>query len=172
MIDQLINEKISSIQTPLLNKLMILITNIGNKYTILILSILIFSFLIYKKDYIKAKFLTIVIIGGMILTQLLKLIFQRARPRFSLIEVTGHSFPSGHATISIIFFISLIYIFKNKIKNQEKRYIFISINILLFLLIGFSRIYLNAHWLTDVLAGFLVGIIWFIFIKHIYSKTL
>ncbi|RLG10216.1 hypothetical protein DRN73_08395 [Candidatus Pacearchaeota archaeon] len=103
---------------------------------------------------------TFFIIGGFALKAFVKDLIQRPRPISSLIPVSGYSFPSGHALISIIFFTSLIYFFKDNIKNKNLRYTFITINILLFLLIGFSRIYLNVHWFSDVLGGFLLGLFW------------
>ncbi len=76
-----------------------------------------------------------------------------------LIEKTTYSFPSGHATLAVAFFGMLIYLFKDKIKNKTLRYTFITANIFLMILIGITRIYLNVHWLTDVLAGYALGLI-------------
>jgi undecaprenyl-diphosphatase len=74
-----------------------------------------------------------------------------------LIPETGFSFPSGHTTLSIAFFGVLIYLFKDEIKNKTLRYLFITISLLLPFLIAFSRLYLNVHWFTDVVAGLFIG---------------
>ncbi len=159
MLDQIISNSILSIQSPLLTKVMIFITFLGDKYLITILSIFLLIFLIYKKQYIKAKIFVITLGLGIIISQILKYTIQRPRPETMTILKEGFSFPSGHATISIIFFGMLIYLFKDKIKNQTLKYIFITINTSLIILISFSRLYLNVHWLTDVLAGLILGLI-------------
>jgi undecaprenyl-diphosphatase len=98
--------------------------------------------------------------GGLLLETLIKLIVQRARPENSLITETGFSFPSGHATMSLILFTLLLLTFKNDIKNNALKWVFIVCNITLILLIGLSRIYLNVHWFSDVIGGFALGLFW------------
>jgi len=146
-------------QSPALTKIMILATNIGDKYTVTFLSLLLLISLLYKKDYLKAKIFAITIGLATILSQLIKIIIQRARPETMLIPETGFSFPSGHATLAFAFFGILIYLFKDEIKNKILKYSFIKANIFLIFLIGFSRIYLNVHWFTDILGGFALGLI-------------
>ena len=138
---------------------MLLITNLGDKYVIALLSVILLIFLLYKKPYLKTETFILTMGSAVILSQILKYIIQRPRPIQMLIEKTGFSFPSGHATLAVAFFGMLIYLFKNKIKNKTIRYLFIIANILLMILIGFSRLYLNVHWFTDVLAGFSLGLI-------------
>ena len=89
---------------------------------------------------------------------LIKSIIKRPRPALCLIHAQGFSFPSGHATIAIIFFSFLIYTIRDRIKTRALRYLFIAENIIAFSLIGFSRIYLGAHWVSDVIAGFSLGL--------------
>jgi len=98
--------------------------------------------------------------GGLLFEVLTKVIIHRARPENALIEVSGYSFPSGHATMAIIFFSLLLYSFKDDIKNKALKNIFIASNIIFFLIIGLSRVYLNVHWFSDVLAGFGLGLFW------------
>jgi len=160
-LDVWVNAKMVLFWNPLLNKIMIFITNIASPINLLILSLILFGVLIYKKKWYYSFLLLFSMIGGLLLKVLIKLIVHRARPENALIEVSGYSFPSGHATMAIIFFSLLLYSFKDDIKNKSLRYIFIMSNILLFLIVGLSRIYLNVHWLSDVLAGFGLGLFWF-----------
>ncbi|MFH1917829.1 MAG: phosphatase PAP2 family protein [Nanoarchaeota archaeon] len=97
------------------------------------------------------------LISGHILKEVLKLIIQRGRPAIQMIQETGYSFPSGHSISSIILFSFIIYFYKDEIKNKAGRAIFIFINIFLILLAGFSRIYLNVHWFSDVIGGYALG---------------
>jgi undecaprenyl-diphosphatase len=159
-LDIWLNAKIVLLWNPLFNEVMIFITNIASPINLFILSIILFGFLVYKRKWYHSLLLLSSMIGGLIFEFLTKIIIHRARPENALIEVSGYSFPSGHATIAIIFFSLLLYSFKDDIKNKTLRYIFIIGNILLFLLIGFSRIYLNVHWFSDVLAGFSLGLFW------------
>ena len=159
-LDIWLNAKIILLWGPLLNKIIIFITNIVNPTNLFILSIILFGILIYKKKWYYSLLLLFSMTGGLLFEVLTKVIIHRARPENALIEVSGYSFPSGHATMAIIFFSLLLYSFKDDIKNKALKYIFITSNIVLFLLIGLSRIYLNVHWFSDVLAGFALGLFW------------
>ena len=159
-LDIWINTKMVLLWNPLLNKTMIFITNIASPTNLFILSLILFGILIYKKKWYYSLLLFFSMIGGLLFEVLIKLIMHRARPENALIEVSGYSFPSGHATMAVIFFSLLLYSFKDDIKNKSLKYIFIISNIVFFLLIGTSRVYLNVHWLSDVLAGFGLGLFW------------
>ena len=87
------------------------------------------------------------------LVKLLKNIFQVERPISTLIQETGYALPSGHTTFAVVFFGLMTYLFaKPKYKIPAT-----TISIILVLIIAFSRIYLQVHWLTDVLAGLILG---------------
>jgi undecaprenyl-diphosphatase len=75
-----------------------------------------------------------------------------------LITETGFSFPSGHATISTVFALTLGYIMIKK-QDRETRIWCIAFLAMVFpLIVGFSRLYLGVHWLSDILGGFALGI--------------
>ena len=164
-----INENVQSLQTPILNKIMTAITFIGNLNTMLILSLVLLLFLIFRKRKNEFIFSALCLFFTAILTETLKLIFQKQRPIDSLINYSGYSFPSSHAAGAIIFFSLLIYLFKDEIESKLKGIFLIVIGILLPILIGFSRIYLNAHWLSDVLAGFITGLFVLFFFILIFN---
>ncbi len=159
-VDVWINAKMALLWNPLLNKIMIFITNIASPVNLLVLSSILFGVLMYKKKWYYSLLLLCSMSGGILFALLFKFIIHRARPDNAFIEVTGYSFPSGHATMSIIFFSLLLYSWKDDIKTKTLRYTFIISNIIIFLLIGTSRVYLNVHWLSDVLAGFGLGLFW------------
>jgi len=156
-IDIIISNKIRVLWSPLLNKFMILITSISNLKTMLVLSALLLIILIYRKKEKQALITLFALLITAMAGELLKLIFHRTRPIPSLISAIGYSFPSIHSAISCLFFLLLIYYFKDDIKNLVLKKLFIFSSVLLFLLIGFSRIYLNVHWFSDVIAGFCMG---------------
>lgn len=92
------------------------------------------------------------------LTNLIKIIIKRARPLDMLLEVTGYSFPSSHASISMVVYGYLILLIRKYYKGKRKN-LYIILCIILILLTGISRIYFNVHYITDVIAGFCLGLI-------------
>ncbi len=92
-----------------------------------------------------------------------KLIFHRVRPsNVAYYEETNFSFPSGHATTAMALFGLLCYFLLRNTHHKQDRYIYIAVTLLIILLVGFSRIYLGVHFLSDVLAGYLLGATWII----------
>ena len=160
-LDVLVNAKIALLHTPLLTKIMTVITNLGSAISLVTLSSVTFVLLAYKKRWQNALLLAVSMLTGLGAELLIKLITHRARPENALIAASGYSFPSGHATMTLIFFLLLIYFFKDSIKEKLWKYFFIISSITLTLLVGFSRIYLNVHWLSDVVGGFALGLLWF-----------
>jgi undecaprenyl-diphosphatase len=104
-----------------------------------------------KKNYEFSLFYLICVAGTVLINYELKGLFQRVRPE---IYGTEFAFPSGHAMASIVVFGALALYFWPKSKK-------ISIGLLILpLLIGFSRLYLDVHWLSDVFGGFFFGTFW------------
>jgi undecaprenyl-diphosphatase len=101
---------------------------------------------------------------GEVLLVILKLFFHRPRPVQQIAAAKGYSFPSGHAFSAVIAYGFLIYTAWKLIKGEALRFTIFSISILLIILVGISRIYLNVHWLTDVLGGYVAGFAWLVFV--------
>ena len=168
-LDLLISQKIMMLWQPWLNSLMTFITHIADTKTFMVLAAVLAAVLTYKKR--KKQFLLFLFScgAGILSYSSLNAIIARPRPENYLLWVPHFSFPSGHTIMATIFFLFLIYAFKNNIAKKTQRKVFVIICVLLFILIGFSRIYLNAHWFSDVVAGFAIGIFWstlFILIFH------
>lgn len=155
-----VNSQTTAFWNPALNKIVIFVTNLGGSINIAILSAALLIALIAAKKWYYSILLLFSMGGGVMVEKILKMIIERPRPHNSLIAADDFSFPSGHATMSTIFFSLLLYSFKNDIKNPILKKLFIAGNILIFFLIGLSRIYLNVHWVSDVIAGFSLGVFW------------
>ncbi|HHT7188941.1 TPA: phosphatase PAP2 family protein [Bacillus cereus] len=123
--------------------------------TILIISLLVF----WKKHYYAAM---IVYPLGILITHLvnkgIKEIVKRDRPSLNeALDALGYSFPSGHAMLSIMTFGFLAYIIAANVKGVAGKYIVTILIGIVIVLIGLSRIILNVHYPTDILAGYCVG---------------
>ena len=107
----------------------------------------------------------------MLLNLLLKSVFQRERPDLlPLVNEPTFSFPSGHAMNSMIFFAALSYFIFYHMNHMRTGRILIAVSVVLIFLIGISRIYLGAHYPTDVVAGYVAGLLWF-FIVVFFEKS-
>ncbi len=155
-----------------LTAFMKLVTKLSNPEVMIVIAIISIIICI---QFIKNKKLSLGIIlnlGGItLINQLLKLIFKRERPSgYRLIEMAGYSFPSGHAMASLAFYGMLIYIVKRLVKNKILKILLISVNIVIIVLIGVSRIYLGVHYLSDVLTGYSISIIYLFVTTKLLNK--
>jgi undecaprenyl-diphosphatase len=112
----------------------------------------------HKRDLILPFFISLA--GTESTVETLKLIVQRARPIGGAFLEHSHSFPSGHSAISVALYGFLAFILMKQIRNKFEKTTILVASILIILLIGLSRIYLGAHYPTDVMGGFLVGAVW------------
>jgi membrane-associated phospholipid phosphatase len=100
--------------------------------------------------------------GAEVLSAALKQGFERDRPTFAEPRATEttFSFPSGHATVSLAVYGALAYVAFRMLSSAGARAAALAAATALVLLIGFSRLYLGVHYLSDVLAGFSAGLAW------------
>jgi undecaprenyl-diphosphatase len=100
--------------------------------------------------------------SGAILSELLKLGFDRSRPELvaHLSHAYSSSFPSGHAMLSAVTYLTLGVLLARAHERKRTKVIVITYGITLTVLIGLSRVYLGVHWPTDVLAGWALGAAW------------
>lgn len=157
-LDYLIYGNIPSIQQPLLTRIFIIITSFGSTIPLIIFTAILSIFLIIKKKYSHLILLLLSMALGLIIELGIKQLVHRLRPELQLVNANLFSFPSGHATMALIFFTILLYSMIENIKNKKAKLTKAITTLIIILLIGFSRIYLGVHWLSDVLGGFLLGI--------------
>ena len=163
---------VESFRNPILTTIMKNITKLSNTKHITIIAIILTILFIFKwKKNNVAKLIPSNLIFITLSNQILKRIFKRTRPLgYRLIKATGYSFPSGHAMVSMAFYGLLIYIIYHLIDNKIIRNILITINIIIILLIGISRVYLGVHYLSDVIVGYSVSIIYLLLLTKIIKK--
>jgi len=168
-IDFKISEVMSKINTLYLNSFFIFVGQYSN-FIMIAIALLFLGIFISMKKKKKAIVFTLALACGFALQKLIKFLFERQRPPAQLIQDLENSFPSGHSISAIILFSLLIYFYKDEIKDKVRKSWFITINLFLILFIGFSRIYINAHWFSDVLAGFALGLFILHLILFIFEK--
>ncbi|MEK6681670.1 MAG: bifunctional DedA family/phosphatase PAP2 family protein [Nitrospirota bacterium] len=177
-LDFRIQSFVEGIITPQITRFMVDITNLGGVYLSLLICGAMAIYLLYKKYWWNLFTIFLVVGGGETVLVLLKLFFHRPRPDQQLVTAHGYSFPSGHAFSAVIVYGFLIYVTWKLIKAETLRFIIFSVSILLIILVGISRVYLNVHWLTDVLGGYAAGFSWLVFsiimvntIKQFYKSA-
>lgn len=104
--------------------------------------------------------LLIATLGSTIFTSLMKDLLQRERPANSLLVVQTYSFPSGHATTAMALYGFIAYLLIRFNQNSVQKIRVLTISIFFIILIGWSRVVLNQHYLSDVLGGYLAGAFW------------
>lgn len=158
-----------SIRNNILTNIFLIITNLANPYFLIILNIILLISIKKKKIPL---LISLNLICSFLINQTTKLIFAKPRPiNINIIEESGFSFPSGHSMISLAFYGFITYLIYQRLNNKKHKRILIISFILIILLIGLSRIYLGVHYLSDVIGGFLLGIIYlFIYIKLINNQ--
>jgi undecaprenyl-diphosphatase len=100
--------------------------------------------------------------GGALLGDLLKLAFQRPRPDLVPhgVDVFTASFPSNHAMLSAVTYLTLGALLARLEKRRRIKLYFLALSVFLTIIVGLSRVYFGVHWPTDVIAGWSVGAAW------------
>ncbi|MCI2863900.1 phosphatase PAP2 family protein [Staphylococcus hominis] len=151
-------------------------TKIGEVWAMVCLSLMLVAYLMLKRYKIEALFFVITMSLSGILNPLLKNIFDLERPTLlRLIDISGFSFPSGHAMGSTSFFGSAMYIAQRRASGSTKGVI-IGLCVALILLISISRVYLGVHYPTDIIAGIIGGafciVLSTLVLKGLYEPTI
>jgi len=162
MMDPVFGQWLISHTTPLGTAIFSAITFLGNYFFISLCTVVIGIILILRTDWDQLVFLILAVRGAAFLNLVLKQVFLRPRPDFPQSDLTafGFSFPSGHTMMALAFYGAVACIV---IHYSNKRLIKISVTIgavITSLLVGFSRLYLGVHYLTDVMAGFAASGAW------------
>lgn len=159
-VDTTVNLLLSSVRTSTIAEVFFDITLFGEVFTVIFFAILASLFLWRKHLKKEILALWVALSGSSATTYLLKIIIDRPRPVDAIILEDSASFPSGHATAAVAFYGFLAYLLACQIKSKKYRAPIILAGAILILLIGFSRLYLGVHYFSDVLAGYLVGLLW------------
>ncbi|TKT77379.1 phosphatase PAP2 family protein [Aquamicrobium sp. LC103] len=138
------------------------ITALGGYPVIVVLVAAVVGFLLVSRKYGPALFVLLSISSGAAVSHLLKLFYERPRPDVvdHLVTIHTASFPSGHATLSTLVYLTLAALLMRLVTEFRVRVYVMAVAILLSLAAGISRIYLGVHWPSDVAAGWALGAAW------------
>ncbi|WP_251551814.1 phosphatase PAP2 family protein [Neobacillus muris] len=153
---------IQGFETPWLTSLMKFFSFIGSVPVVILLCLLC-MYILYKllHHYSELLLFISVAIGSAVLNLMLKLIFHRARPDLhQLVEISGYSFPSGHAMNAFTVYGIFAFLMWRHLYTKWGRIWLIIASTWMILLIGLSRIYLGVHYPTDIIGGYLASGVW------------
>jgi membrane-associated phospholipid phosphatase len=139
-----------------------IITYFGSTLAVSLIAIVMGFYLLRRHQRYWFTVTMVSIFGGIILNRMLKLAFQRARPQFDdpIFSYVGYSFPSGHTMTATVVYGTIAVFLVAKTKHLGLRVVVMLSASLLIAMVGFSRIYLGAHYLSDVLAAIAEGLAW------------
>ncbi len=165
VIDRNVANGLHEHRTPGLTVVMQTITNFASFSWVVCVATISALVLRFKKAWYHLLVLALVVPGGMALIPLLKVAFHRQRPSFSdaLQIFGGYSFPSGHTVAATLLYGVLAYFAIQSSTAWHRRVLAFLGALVMILLIGFSRMYLGAHYLSDVLAAGAAGLAWLTF---------
>jgi undecaprenyl-diphosphatase len=141
------------------------VTMLGSTLVLAIVAGVTAAYLVWRGRGRDAALVAVAFAGAQLLTWILKGTFERPRPTFDdpIATAGWFSFPSGHALSSIAVYGTLAYLLAGALRSRRARAAGLAGVALLVAAIGFSRLYLGVHYLTDVLAGYSAGLAWLLF---------
>lgn len=136
-----------------------ILTGIGGIRQVVVLTIIMTAVLLIKKMYVAGFWLSgTMAVCAVLFTMIMKMAIGRERPDFLVLATEqSPSFPSGHTTAATIFYGLIGICLILAVKNLWKRIAFATVTLLIITFVMLSRIYLGAHFPTDVLGGFCFG---------------
>jgi undecaprenyl-diphosphatase len=155
---------------PVFTSAMKVISQIGSPTGWWIVLTPVFAWLLYRRLFRLAAFLAVTALGSSLLNSIIKATVDRARPHLPAAVATAHgtSFPSGHAQAATVGCGILVLIFLPAVRRGRRRWLFVAAGIVV-ALIGFSRIALGVHYLSDVVGGVTIGLAWLLAMTAAFS---
>jgi undecaprenyl-diphosphatase len=138
------------------------LTALGSTSVLVFIVVSVIFYLLLAGKAKAALFIFASVAGGQVLSSLLKLGVERPRPDLvsHLAEVYTLSFPSGHAMLSAVTYLTLGSLLARVLPGRMLKTYVLAVAVIATLLVGISRVYLGVHWPSDVLAGWCAGSAW------------
>ncbi|OQM74843.1 phosphatase PAP2 family protein [Manganibacter manganicus] len=138
------------------------ITSLGSTIVLMLAMLSVVAYLLLIRRGASAVFVFVAIVSGQMLASLLKYGVGRPRPEIvsHLVAVHTPSFPSGHAMVSAVTYLTLGALAAHFLPHRLAKVYVMGLALLTTLLVGLSRLYLGVHWPSDVLGGWCAGFAW------------
>jgi membrane-associated phospholipid phosphatase len=159
-IDTTVTTILHGFASPTLDAVMAALTNLGSTVVLAAVVGCAAVVLVARRRPAEAAFLVVALVGSLLLNDVLKSMFHRPRPGFDwavLPPETG--FPSGHSMNSFVVYVAIALVIWRR-GGRRAGIPALAVAIVLALCVGTSRIYLGAHWLSDVIGAYLAGALW------------
>lgn len=148
--------------TPLTTQFMLIVSDLHDVIPMSILTLLAGAILLKNgaRDWLLG--LVLVVPGGILINTLFKYLFARVRPQFvdPIVSLASFSFPSGHVSGSTLFYGFVAALLISRSHSRLRNVAIVSAALSMVLLVAASRMYLGAHFLSDVLAAFFESLAW------------
>ncbi|MGD8384958.1 MAG: VTT domain-containing protein [Lysobacterales bacterium] len=168
--DQSVFQFLQGLRTPWGDRAMVLITELGDGVTISIVAVAVLAWFCWQKQWRTAGYWVAAIGFGEIAAKAIKLALQRPRPIGELYGgLSTYAFPSGHATMSMVAYGFLAALIASQVARQ-RRWAVYAAAVILISAIAASRLYLGAHWLSDVIGGLSLGLTWICLLAIAYFR--
>ena len=138
------------------------LTSLGGLSVLLLFALIATGVLLIQRKPWSALMLAVSLAGGLLLSEVMKGVFERDRPPelFRAVETINASFPSGHALLSTVFYLTLGVMLERAFARRRMKIYILGAAVVVALLVGVSRVYLAAHWASDVMGGWALGAAW------------
>ena len=151
---------VQNLRTPWGDRIMVFVTELGDGIVIALVSVTVLAWLLWLRKWRVAGYWTAAIVFGQLAATTFKLVLQRPRPLPNIYDgLSTYAFPSGHAVMSTVAYGFLAVLIAHQL-SRSRRWVAYAMAALLISAIAMSRLYLGAHWLSDVLGGLSLGLIW------------
>ena len=163
-VDTAVTAFLHGLANPTLDALMEASSLLGSSPLLAVVVGLAAAFLVARRRRAEAAFMLLALVGSLVLDDILKLLVQRPRPGFDWAEVWPEtSFPSGHAMDSFVVYLAIALVVW-RVGGRRIGLVTLVLAAVLAVSVGMSRVYLGAHWLSDVIGGYLAGALWLLFL--------
>jgi len=167
--DQAIYRFLQSLRTPWGDWLMVAVTELGDSLVNLPIAVTVFMLLVLLRKFRAVVYWLLALGSGAALVQFFKWTMHRPRPIEIYQGISSWGFPSGHTTMSVVLY-GFLAILLVRSCNPRWSWLPFSAAIGISMCIAFSRLYLGAHWLSDVLGGLSLGWAWVTLLGIVYLR--
>lgn len=138
------------------------LTSLGSVSVLAVLALMVLGYLVARKRWLQCTLVLLSLSGGLVLSETMKRVFERSRPpdAYHAMGPLNASFPSGHALLSTVAYLTLGTMLAQATNGRLLRAYVFGWAVALAITVGVSRIYLGVHWTSDVLAGWSLGAAW------------